>query len=203
MAGGAAATFHSGGGLGPGENGGDKVGAFDPGIGGVEDFGVGAEAVEDFAEEPFGGVSSAAFGQVLGVVLLGEGCNFGGFGVAGVVFPEPSVGVWVVGEFGERAQGCAIFCDGQGGGTCGIDADADDFVGFEGIGGLGGFGHSLSDGDFYSFEVVGGVLPSEVVVGGVEDYTGIAGLVFIDGGGHLFAGLHVNDEASHGVCAVV
>jgi len=37
-----------------GQDGGDVIAAFDPGVCGVEDFWVGSQAVEDFAEEPFG-----------------------------------------------------------------------------------------------------------------------------------------------------
>jgi len=103
--------------FGPGraaEQRGDIVGELDPGGGGVEDCGRDAGTVQELGPEPLGGITAADLGHVLGVHLVGEGGDFGGFGVGGVVLPEPGVGVGVVLELFGEAQGGALGIDGDG-----------------------------------------------------------------------------------------
>jgi len=87
VSGGAAAGFVLRGIGVAGETSGDVVAHFGPIIRGVEDSGVGAEAMEDLAEEPFGGIGAATLGEVFGMVFLGEFGDLGGFGMGGVVLP--------------------------------------------------------------------------------------------------------------------
>ena len=133
VAGGAAAPLHLQRIVDPGEKAGDVVGALDPGVGGGGDLRVRPQAVEDLAPEPLGGIGPAALGEVFGVLGRGEGGDLGGFGVAGVVLPEPGVGVRVLLELlveGERLAGAV---DGERGRAGRVDADADDGGGIEGL----------------------------------------------------------------------
>ncbi len=113
------------------EDGGEVVAVFEEGVGGGEDFGGGALEVEDFAPEPFGRVGAAALGEVVGADSGGEGGDFGGFGVGGVVAPEPDVGGEVIFESGEEGEGGVVGVDGDDGAAGGIDADGDDVGGVE------------------------------------------------------------------------
>lgn len=108
------------------EDGGEPIGEFNPGVSCVEDGGVCAEAMEDFAPEPFGGVGIAAACDPVGAGLAGFGGDFFGFCPGGVVFPKPALGVEVVAELGKESEGGIGLVNGDGAGAGGIDADADD-----------------------------------------------------------------------------
>src|SRR5690348_11822088 len=89
VAGGANAGNADIGTFGAGEHGRDPVGELDPGIGGVKDSGVGAEAMEDFAEKPFAAVDATALGEILRAKLARERSNFSRLSGAGVILPQP------------------------------------------------------------------------------------------------------------------
>ena len=74
------------------------IGVLHPGIGRIKDLRVGPQAMQNLAEEPLRRVCSAAFGQILGVVLFCQVGNLGSFGVTGVVFPQPGVSIGIVFE---------------------------------------------------------------------------------------------------------
>ena len=59
--------------------------------------------MEDFAEEPFAGVSAAAFGEVLRADFPGQRGDFRRFRHAGVVLPQPGHGRRVLAQIaGQR-----------------------------------------------------------------------------------------------------
>lgn len=64
-------------------------------------------------------------------LFITEFGDLGGFGVCGVVFPQPDVGVKVVSELGKKGEGSAGLVDGDGGGAGRVDTDADDRFGVE------------------------------------------------------------------------
>ena len=202
MAGAADAAFDGLGVFDAGEDGGNPVGKLDPGIGGFEDGGGGAAAVEDFGPEPLGGVGVAALGDEVRADFGGEGGDLGGFFDGGVVLPEPAVGGEVTGPFfveGERGVGRV---NGDGAGAGGVHAEADHLAGVEAFG-LFGLGEGELDGFFEAEEVVGGILAGEVVVLGIEEDALRAAGVVDDAGAELGAVAGADDEGADGVGAVI
>ncbi len=203
MPGGTAAARQLLGGIGPGQHRRQPVGVLDPGVRGIEDFRVHPQAMENFAEEPLGGIGPAALGQIVRPLPAGQFRDLGRLGVAGVVLPEPRLGVGVVPERLQHRQRRAVAVHGQRRRAGGIDPDADDVLGIEGRLGPPRLRHGAGDGDFHAFEVVRRVLPGDVMVGRVEKDPRLARLILIDGRAQLPAVGHIHNHTAHGVRAVV
>jgi hypothetical protein len=152
-----------------GEHGRNEIGELDPGIGGVEHNGIDLEAVPDFRPEPLGRVGAADFREVLRAEFSGDFGDGSGFGNAGVVLPEPALGVEVSRK--SRGVGERFVCliDRQRAGAGAVHADADDLVirkfRLGGAGSLEGEQSRFFEGE----NVVRRALAGEVVIGGFQE----------------------------------
>ena len=108
------------------DEGGNEVGQFHPGVGGLEDLGRRPLAMQDLRPVPLAAIGAAALVEILVADLLGLLRDLGRLGVAGVVFPEPGLRGKFVGELGQQGQRLAAAIDGDGRRAGRIDADADD-----------------------------------------------------------------------------
>jgi hypothetical protein len=85
--------------------------------------------------------------------------------MAGVVLPQPCGGVGIVLELIEQIQRRALLVDGQRRGAGGIYADTDDLRRVKVGAGVFGLSQGLGDRRLNALEIIGGVLPCQVVVG--------------------------------------
>ena len=109
----------------------DEIGQFDPRMSGRENFRRCAEAMEDFAKEPFARIPPAAFGEVLRATFAGEFCNFRGFSHTGVILPKPRHCRRIFRKPFLKCQRPAIRIDGQRRAAGSIHSNADHLLGFE------------------------------------------------------------------------
>ena len=145
--------------------GGDPIGEFHPGMRGVENLGAGAQAMENFAEEPFAAVNAAAFGEILRADFARERGDFRGLGHAGVVLPQPGHArrdFWRTCVL--NASGLPLCIHGQRRAAGGVHAEADDLVRLEAAHGFFGGGERFLDGDLRAGDVIGRMLAGEVGV---------------------------------------
>jgi hypothetical protein len=101
--------------------------------------------------------------------MLGGGAgDGGGFAVAGVVLPEPALGVEILFPSWVQGEGAVVLIDRKRAGAGGIHADADDGVRGE-VGDL----VSLGEGDFDALlkaeEIIGGILTGEMMIFLIEE----------------------------------
>ena len=157
----------------------------------------------DLGPEPLGGVHSAAFCQVVGADRFGQGSDFGGLGVGGVVFPQPYLGIDVVFKFFRQRERCAVGVDWDRRAAGGVDADADDVLGIELlVPGFGLFDCPLDDG-LEAVDVVLRVLARDVRVARVGEDPELARRVFEDGAAQLAAVGEIDQQRAAGVGSVV
>ena len=142
---------------------GHPIGAFDPHVGSVKNFRAAAQAMQNFAEKPFAGVSAAAFREVLGPELASQFGNLGCFGNAGMVFPQPGHRSRILGEPAVKRQRAPLAIDRQGSAPGGIDADPNDVIGPEAAHGALRSSQGFSDGEFSAGNVIGGMLAATVI----------------------------------------
>src|SRR6185437_2803760 len=155
----AAHLFHV---VAAGEQEGDPVAMFDPGMAGLSNLLVHAKDVQQFGPEPFRGIDPADELKIIDVEAFGMGIDLRSFFYCGVVFPQYEKGIRVLFEFGKQAEGCAGGVYGYWCRAGGIDGDRPDGLRCGGA----GFLEAGFDGIFESFDVVEGML-SESVPGGV------------------------------------
>ena len=184
------------------QDGGDPVGDFDPEVCRLKDPRAGASAVKDFAEEPFAGIRSAASGEIFGVKFFCQVGDFLSLGDGGVVFPEPGESGRVVLKFFREGEGTAVFIDRQRGRAGGVYADADDLIGAETFDFFAGLRESVFDAVFGAFEIVGGMLTSEVRVAR-EDDSILTMLIVLDRLGDFPAVLDVDDQGADRIGSVI
>jgi len=120
-----------------------------------------------------------------------------------MILPQPDGGVGIVFEFGQHGQRGAIGIDRDGGRAGGIHADAHDLVGGEFLIRFFGLSQGLLDGNFQAFEIIGRVLAGDVVVGLIQNNSGLAGLVIPDGCTQFFSVGRIDNQAPHGIGAVI
>jgi len=185
-----------------GQDGGDPVGQFDPGVGGAEDGGGGAAAVPDFAPEPFGGVGVAAFGDVVWAAGGGQPGDAGRFPPRGVVFPQPALCRGVAAPARLQAEGAVLRVDGDGAGSGGIDAEAPDVGGVE-AGPPRGLAQGAADRFLQGGKVIAGVLARHVVVARVENDAFASGGIARRGAPHFSAVAAADNQGAHRVGAEV
>lgn len=174
VAGGADAAFDGGGVSDTAKDDGQPVTHFNPGVSGGDDRGVGLEAMPELGPEPLGGVSVAAFGNVLGPMVRGEGSDPGRLPPARMILPQPAVRVEIFRPLRVRDESTVLSIDRERTGAGGIDANTDDLGGFETTF-AGGDGQGALGGDLEAVQVVERVLSGHVVVLGVEKDALMAG----------------------------
>ena len=123
---GADAALDAVGALVPRQDGGKPVAMLHPRGGGGENTRIDLAASPDLAPPPLARVNAAALGEVLGALFGREGGDRGGFLVGGVVFPEPDVGIKIVGELRRERERSAVGIDRDRRAPGRIDTDADD-----------------------------------------------------------------------------
>ncbi len=184
------------------ENGGDKIGQFDPAISGGEDVWRILETAPDLGPEPLGGVGVAALGNVLGAVLGGEAGDLGRFLVAGMVFPEPALRREMLPPGGIERERNVFEIDRNGAGAGGIDANADDLAGRK-AGFLPGLFQGALDALLQADDVIGGILPGEIVVVLVEQDALVPARVIEDRCAQFLARGAIDDEGPDRIGAVI
>ncbi len=185
-----------------GQFGGNEVREFNPRMRGVENFRRGAEAMQDFAEKPFAGIRPAALGEKLRADFFCERGDFGGFGDAGVVFPEPRHRGGVVRKFFLERERLPVRVHRQRRAAGRVHADADDLFWFEAARVFLRVGQRLFDGDFRALDVIGGMLAGEVRVAR-QNHARRAVFVVPNRRADFASVRRVHDERADGVCAVV
>jgi len=83
----------------PVSDAGTKSESSHPRMRGVENRRRGAQAMQQFAPEPFAGIDAAAFGEILRANFLRQRGDLGRLVDAGVVFPQPRQRGGIVGKF--------------------------------------------------------------------------------------------------------
>ncbi len=174
------------------------VAELDPAYRRIEHFRVDLEAVPDLREVPFRRVRPARLREILRPVRLGVFSDLLRLSHGRVILPQPREGIDVPVEFLAEGERRPLRIDRYRRRPGGIHADADDPLGREARRGLSLHKRAL-DAAFEAFEVVGGMLPGDVRVGGIGDDSLIAARVVVHEGGDLFAVGDIDDESAHGV----
>ena len=202
VAGGANASDKLVGMLRASERRGNKVGKFHPRMRGVENFRRSAEAMQQFAPEPFARIGAATLGKILRAHFFCERGDFRRFTDAGMVFPQPRQRGGMIRKFFLKHERLTVRIHRQWRAAGRIHADADDLVGAETFDIFPGGGKCLLDGDFRPGEIIRWMLPRQIGVARQNDALR-AVRVSPHGGGHFRAVGDIDDERANRVCSVV
>ncbi len=124
--------------------------------------------------------------------LLGQFGYFCGFGMAGMVFPQPGTCVRIIFEFIEHTKWRAVFIDGNWRRAGRVDTDADNLVRVESAVGFLRLQYSCFDSDFSTLYIISGILSCQVMIGWIKNNAGFSGLIFVYSGAKLIAISDIN-----------
>jgi len=177
------------------EHRGHPVTEFNPGVRGGEDLRVHLQAVPEFGPEPFRGIGVAALGDVLRSVLGRQFRDFGGLAPAGVILPQPALGVEVFCPLFIGGEGAVRGVHGNRAGPGRIHAETDDLGGVEALL-LLRLGEGALHGFFEAEEIIGGRLAGDIVVARIEQYALRAAGIVDDAGAEFLAVLAAHHEGA-------
>jgi len=121
---------------------------------------------------------------------------------SGVILPQPGHSGTVFTPLVLEGQREAGGVDRNGCGAGGIDADADHSVGGEAVR-IGSFLNRCSDATLQAGQIVGRVLPGQIVIAGIEDDALVPSGIVEDRRADRTAIAAVHDDGADGIGAVV
>ena len=186
-----------------GQNGRNPVAMLHEAESGLEDFFVHAAQTQDFAPKPLARVNAAALRHDLRADFVAELRDLRGLGMAGVIFPQPHHRVEVALKLRQQTQRCAVLIHGNGRGSRGVDADADDLRGIKARDFCLRLLQSAFHHAFETVEVVLRILAGDMRVLRIEQDAHLAAGVVKNGRSGLRAVVEVDEEGAAGVRAVV